>query len=305
MDQVTSHILMIRPSAFGYNAETAKNNVFQHKPTPDSSSDVSAQAIKEFDEFVLLLQKEGIDVTVIEDNLNPIKPDAVFPNNWISFHQNGTLITYPMFSKLRRNERREDVINQLSLTFEIKQRIHFEEFENRYEFLEGTGSMVLDRVNKIAYACISQRTNKDILEEWCVRMEYTPHTFHGVSNGMPIYHTNVMMSIASTVAIVCLDCVHEPNERKLLSDSLSTHNHLIEISDSQVQSFAGNMLALKNKACEELMVMSSRALDSLSHEQKKEIEKYSRIVASPIRMIEDIGGGSARCMIAEVFLDPK
>jgi hypothetical protein len=296
---------MIRPLAFGYNAETAKNNVFQHKPADDSVLSVSDQALKEFDAFVHLLEYEGIQVTVIQDSLQPAKPDAVFPNNWISFHQDGTVITYPMYSKLRREERREDIIQRLSGSFDIKHRIHFEEFEQHNQFLEGTGSMVLDRIDKIAYACISERTDLDLLNDWCSKMNYIPHTFHGVSNGQPIYHTNVMMAIASKVAVVCLDCLPDQDERNALSDTLSFHHHVVEISDSQVQSFAGNMLALKNKFGEELMVMSARALDSLSNQQRADIEKYCRIVASPIPTIEDVGGGSARCMIAEVFLDPR
>jgi len=305
MDQVTSHVLMIRPLAFGFNAETAENNVFQHKPTAIEGSIVSNQALQEFDDFVRLLENEGIQVTVIQDTLNPAKPDAVFPNNWISFHQDGTVITYPMYSKLRREERREDIVQKLSGSFDLKQRIHLEDFELHNQFLEGTGSMVLDRVHKIAYACISERTDLDLLNEWCAKMNYIPHTFHGVSNGQPIYHTNVMMAIASKVAIVCLDCLPDQDERSSLSDTLSFHHHVVEISDTQVQSFAGNMLALKNKSGEELMVMSARALESLSAQQRAEIEKYCRIVASPIPTIEDVGGGSARCMIAEVFLDPK
>ncbi len=305
MDQVTSHVLMIRPLAFGYNAETAGNNAFQHKPEDGKTSDVASQAIKEFDSFVKLLEREGINVTVLEDSPGPKKPDAVFPNNWISFHQNGTIVTYPMYSKLRREERREDLIHDLASRFQINHRVHFEVFEKHEQYLEGTGSMVLDRVNKIAYACISDRTDRELLSDWCARMDFTPHTFYAVSNGKPIYHTNVMMAIASEVAVVCLECLLKEEERLALKESLSQHREVVEITDAQVQSFTGNMLALKNRNGEELMVMSTRALESLSSEQRKEIEKYCRIVASSIDTIEDVGGGSARCMIAEIFLDPK
>ncbi len=305
MDQVTSHVLMIRPSAFGYNAETAKNNTFQHKPGSDQAPEISTEAIREFDQFVNVLRQQDIDVTVIEDNPVPKKPDAVFPNNWISFHQDGTIVTYPMYSPLRREERREDLIKNLTSRFKMNHRIHFEMFESHRQYLEGTGSLVLDRVNKIAYACISERTDKELLNDWGERMGYTPHTFYALSNGKPIYHTNVMMAIASKVAVVCLDCLPDENERKELEESLSMHHALIKITDAQVQSFAGNMLALKNHNGEELMIMSSRALNSLTPLQKTEIEKYCRIVASPLPVIEDIGGGSARCMIAEIFLDPK
>jgi len=305
MEQVTSHVLMIRPSAFGYNAETAENNVFQHRPENGRVSDVTTQAIKEFDDFVQLLEREGIHVTIIEDSQSPQKPDAVFPNNWISFHKDGTVITYPMYSKLRREERREEIIQDLAEGFQIGQRIHFEVFEKHRQYLEGTGSMVLDHVNKVAYACISERTNQELLNDWCMRMNFKPHTFHAMSNGIPIYHTNVMMTIGSKVVVVCLECVPDEKERTSLKENLSKYHTVVEITDQQVQSFAGNMLALKNMAGEELMIMSACALSSLTNEQKKEIENYSRIVASPIQTIEDIGGGSARCMIAEIFLVPK
>ena len=305
MDQVTSHVMMVRPLAFGFNAETAENNAFQHKPGGINPSDIALAALKEFDHMVNVLEREGIDVTVIEDSLLPQKPDAIFPNNWISFHQDGTIVTYPMYSKLRREERREDIVHDLSTRFHVDHQIHFEVFEKKEQYLEGTGSMVLDRVNKIAYACISERTNRELLLDWCLKMGYTPHTFYAVSNGMPVYHTNVMMAIASKVAIVCLDCLPDDEERTALKESLSKNHEVVEITDAQVKSFAGNMLAIKNRFGDELMVMSARALDSLSGEQKKNIEKYCRIVSSPIETIEDIGGGSARCMIAEIFLDPK
>ena len=304
MDQVTSHILMIRPSAFGFNPETADNNTFQNRPE-DAPNEVIQKAQKEFDGLVGLLRYEGIDVTVVEDTSTPQKPDAVFPNNWISFHDDGTVVTYPMFSGLRRQERREDVIEQLSTKFSVRQREHYEFFEKEDQFLEGTGSLVLDRANKIAYACISERTDRELLEDWCDRMGYTPHTFYAESNGKPIYHTNVMMAIATKLAVVCLECLPNKAERIALKESLAKDHEVVEITDMQVQSFAGNMLALKNNRGEELMVMSERALNSLSSEQKNEIEKYCRIVAAPIPVIEDVGGGSARCMIAEIFLPPK
>src|SRR4030095_15682206 len=180
--QVTSHVMMIKPQAFGYNAETAQNNVFQHNPGQNKSGEVSEKAIGEFENFVQLLQKEGISVTVLEDNKTPPKPDAVFPNNWISFHEDGTIVTYPMYSKLRREERREDLIDELGNSFRILHQIHLEEFENHKQYLEGTGSMVLDRVNKIAYACISERTDSELLKEWCERMGYVQHTFYALSN---------------------------------------------------------------------------------------------------------------------------
>jgi len=305
MEQVTSHVLMIRPAAFGFNAETAENNTFQNLPEDVPATEVIRKAQKEFDGFVGLLRYEGIDVTVVEDTTDPPKPDAVFPNNWVSFHDDGTVVTYPMYSGLRRKERREDVVDQLSSKFNIRHREHYEFFEKDDQFLEGTGSLVLDRVNKIAYACISERTDRELLEDWCDRMGYTPHTFYAESNGKAIYHTNVMMAIASRLAVVCLECLPNKAERLALRNSLAKDHEVLEITDEQVQSFAGNMLALKNNKGEELMVMSERALESLTPEQKKQIEKYCRIIAAPIPMIENIGGGSARCMIAEIFLPVK
>jgi hypothetical protein len=305
MEQVTSHVLMIRPAAFGFNAETAVNNTFQMKPTDQDTKHIADIAIAEFDSFVNTLRTEGVDVTVIEDSADPLKPDAVFPNNWISFHENGTLVTYPMYSKLRRLERREDIVDEIATKFNVVRRDHFEESEKENQFLEGTGSMVLDRVNKIAYACISERTDRELLHQWCEKMGYTPHTFYAESNGKPIYHTNVMMAIGSEVAVVCLDCIPDLSERAALKKSLSERHEVIEISQAQVNSFAGNMLALKNKDGEEIMVMSSSAHNSLNPEQIREIEKYTRIVAAPINTIENVGGGSARCMIAEIFLQPN
>ncbi len=305
MTQVTSHVLMIRPLAFGFNVETAANNAFQHNPGEDTSAVIPTEATKEFDRFAQLLQQEGIDVTVLNDSIDPKKPDAVFPNNWISFHDNGKIVTYPMFSPLRRLERRDDLVGQIASRFRFRDWIHLEDSEQKHQYLEGTGSMVLDRVAKIAYACISERTDKELLSKWCDLLEYKAHTFYAESNGKPIYHTNVMMAIASDIAIVCLECLPDPDERTALRESLSQDHKVVEITDAQVQSFAGNMLALKNNRGEELMVMSSRALQSLTDEQRCAIEEYCRIVASPITTIEDVGGGSARCMIAEIFLDPK
>ncbi|MBP7238662.1 MAG: amidinotransferase [Saprospiraceae bacterium] len=302
--QTTSHVLMIRPSAFGYNVETAANNVFQHIPLAGEDV-IQSNAVREFDAFVSLLRSEGVDVEVIQDTVTPVKPDAIFPNNWVSFHDDATVVTYPMFSKMRRQERRDDVIHQLASRFRVDLSIQFESFEEGDKFLEGTGSMVLDRAHKVAYACISDRTDLVVFREWCERIGYRPVSFHAVSNGQPIYHTNVMMAIGTKIAVVCLDCLPDVKERLLLKASLAKHHHVVEITDAQVQSFAGNMLALQNQKGEELMVMSASALKSLTPEQKEAIEQYCRIVAAPIPTIEDVGGGSARCMIAEIFLPTK
>jgi hypothetical protein len=305
MEQVTSHVMMIRPAAFGFNAETALNNTFQTRPDDAAINEVTQQALSEFDGFVELLRKEGVDVTVVDDSASPTKPDAVFPNNWISFHEDGTVITYPMYSSLRRNERREDVVSDLQKKFSVEHVIRLEEYEEHDQFLEGTGSLVLDRMHKVAYACLSERTDPNLFEQWCEEMLYIPVAFHAFSGGKPIYHTNVMMAIGSQVAIVCLDCIPDQQERSTLRQSLETYHHVVEITREQIESFAGNMLALKNNRGEELMVMSSRAYESLSDQQRKDISLYARIVHAPINTIENVGGGSARCMIAEVFLPAR
>ncbi len=305
MQQVTSHVLMIRPSSFGFNVETAENNTFQNKPEELASNSIAQTARAEFDNFVEVLRREGVDVVVVEDTESPSKPDAVFPNNWISFHTAGTIVTYPMFSVLRRQERRDDLIKEMAAFYDIQHHVHFESFEKTNQFLEGTGSLVLDRAHKICYACISGRTDPDLLQEWCQRMGYISHSFHAESNGKPIYHTNVMMAIASHVAVVCLECLPILEEREALKARLAEKHAVVEITHDQVQQFAGNMLALKNRKGEELMVMSERAYQSLTTKQKYEIGTYCRIVSAPIQTIEDIGGGSARCMIAEIFLHPK
>ena len=207
--QTTSRIIMIRPAAFGYNAETAANNTFQHIPEVDNEV-VKAMAIEEFDRLVALLEAEGVDVNVIQDTPFPVTPDAIFPNNWISLHEDGTVVTYPMFAGLRRQERREEIIQELEQEFTILQRLDFERFESKEQFLEGTGSMVLDRVNRIAYACISPRTNVDVLEQWCSMMDYTPFTFIARFDGQEIYHTNVMMAIGDGISLACFEVIDAP-----------------------------------------------------------------------------------------------
>ncbi len=241
-------------------------------------------------------------MTVIEDTVAPVKPDAVFPNNWISFHADGTVVTYPMYAPLRRQERREDVIENLADRFSILEKIELERHEQENVFLEGTGSMVLDRANRIAYACISQRTDPALLEKWCARMQYRPFTFHARYAGQDIYHTNVMMAIGEGIAVVALEVV-EPSRQQALRDQLLTTGHeVVELTADQVGSFAGNMLALKNQRGEQLMVMSRSAYDSLTPVQRERIGRYARLLHSDVTTIETIGGGSVRCMIAENFL---
>ena len=299
--QTTSRVIMVRPSAFGFNVETAANNTFQHQPR-EGQDEIRNKAMTEFDHLVHLLRHEGVDVMVIEDSTLPVKPDAVFPNNWISFHENGTVVTYPMFSPLRRLERREDIVAGLANQFVVRQRLAMEYREAQHHYLEGTGSMVLDRVNHIAYACISPRTDMEVLNEWCTMMGYKAITFEAMYDQTPIYHTNVMMAIGDGVCVICMDVI-EASRRKAVMEALQASGRdVVVLKPEQIGSFAGNMLALRTQSGEQIMVMSRTADLSLDQEQRAAIERHARIVSSDVHTIESIGGGSVRCMIAENFL---
>lgn len=301
--QNTSHVLMIRPVQFTFNAETAVNNSFQ---VAGFAEDAQKNALLEFDGFVEKLRQEGIDVTVVNDTPEPHTPDSIFPNNWISFHSNGTIILYPMYAVNRRAERKQQVLDVINNKFSVTSRIDLSGYENNNLFLEGTGSMVLDRENKIAYACISPRTDKKVLEEFCNEMQYTACTFSATDDaGGEIYHTNVMMCMADQYVVICTGCIKNEAERKLVLDTIqSTHKKIIDITTEQMNHFAGNMLQLQNDKSEKIVVMSTQAYSSLRKEQVDELEKYNKILHADLTSIETNGGGSARCMIAEVFLQP-
>jgi len=299
--QTTADLIMIRPAAFGYNNQTAENNTFQHIPKM-SVKEISQHALKEFDELVKRLRAEGVNVKVFDDTAEPVKPDAIFPNNWVTFHDDGRIVTYPMYSPLRRLERRNDILIRIAEDFGFEEKVDLEDYEEESLFLEGTGSMVLDRVNKIAYACLSPRTNPDVLEKWCEAMDYRSFSFQAQYDGKDIYHTNVMMAIGEGIAVVCLDVVEESKRDELYEWLSRTGHEIVKLSEAQVGSFAGNMLAVRNKKGEQLMVMSGSAYRSLSPDQISAIEKHARIVYSDVNTIESVGGGSVRCMIAENFL---
>ncbi|GAA4203319.1 arginine deiminase-related protein [Pedobacter jeongneungensis] len=300
----TNHILMIRPVDFKFNEQTAGNNKFQVAST---ESDVQAQALKEFDAFVDLLRKNDVDVTVVDDTLEPETPDSIFPNNWVSFHEDGSAYLYPMFSENRRLERRREILDGLKDKFEVNHISDLSFYEHQHAFLEGTGSMVLDRTNKIAYACLSVRTDEEILNNFCMLTGYEPVAFQAVdATNFPIYHTNVMMCIGDRFAVICLDSIKDPEERLNVTISLKgTEKEVIEISLDQMNKFAGNMLQVANAAGENLLVMSEQAYLSLNAEQIISLEKYSRIIYAPLYTIEKNGGGSARCMMAEIHLPGK
>ncbi|MEP7255815.1 MAG: arginine deiminase-related protein [Ferruginibacter sp.] len=301
--QNTSHLLMIQPVNFGFNAETAVNNSFQK----NVGGNIQQKALQEFNDFVAVLQKNKVDVTVIEDTIEPSTPDSIFPNNWISFHEDGRLFLYPMFAVNRRMERKASVLNAVKNKFTVSEIIDLSKYEAEQLFLEGTGSMVLDREHKIAYACISPRTDRKILDEFCRLTNFTPVTFRSTdSTGVDIYHTNVMMCIANTYAVICSESIADDEERKnVIASLLKTNKEVIDISQQQLNSFAGNMLQVKNTDDELLLVMSSQAYNSLTATQIETLQKHNRIIHSSLFSIETAGGGSARCMVAEVFLEKK
>jgi len=293
---------MIRPANFGFNEETAASNVFQKKPI--SANDINKQAQLEFDRMVKTLCANGVEVIVVNDTAEPHKPDAIFPNNWVSFHDDGTVFLYPMHAENRRLERREDIISRLENQFSVKHVIDLSRFEFEDKFLEGTGSMVPDRENKIVYACISPRTDREVLGLFCEEEGYRPITFDAVDEkGRAIYHTNVLMCLGSGFAVICMDCIANPHEKIVVKESLTaTKKQIVEISFEQMNQFAGNMLEVKNKSGETLIVMSRAAFNSLDNDQKATLQKYGKLLYTDISTIEAIGGGSARCMMAEVHL---
>lgn len=295
---------MIRPAAFGFNAETAANNTFQHVPDENPEM-INSHAVEEFDRLVALLIAEGVEVKVIQDTLLPVTPDAIFPNNWVSLHEDGTIVTYPMFAGLRRQERREDIIQDLAQEYAIRERMEFEHHEAQNLFLEGTGSMVLDRVHRIAYACLSPRTDPSVLDKWCRMMDYTPFTFIAKYHGQEIYHTNVMMAIGDGISLACFEVIDAPRGEELAAHLASFGREVVTLRADQIGSFAGNMLAIRNGKGEQLMVMSRSAHQSLDEAQIAAIHRHARIVSSDVHTIETIGGGSVRCMIAENFLPHK
>jgi len=303
--KIMTCLLMIRPVAFGLNLQTVGSNAFQNKNAKQQN--VQENALAEFDSFVAKLKAAHIDVTVIDDTLTPHTPDSIFPNNWVSFHNDGSVFLYPMQAQNRRLERRTDILDKLGKRFNITQINDLSSFENQNQYLEGTGSMVLDRENKLAYACISNRTHPQVLEIFCAESGYQALTFSAFdSNNLPIYHTNVLMCIAEKFVVICLDTIISESEKnKLIASFKATKKEVIEISLMQMNHFAGNMLEVKNNEGENYLIMSEAAFTSLTDLQKVQIKPYSQILYSNLQTIEENGGGSARCMLAEVCLPLK
>lgn len=310
MKQVTNSVLMIRPVAFRMNEQTTANNYFQKELSGMLPAAINAKAQQEFDALVSQLQGVGVDVIVVDDTPETDTPDSIFPNNWISFHDNGDVVLYPMFAENRRTERREDILDILEeKSFVIENVVDFTSAEEEEIFLEGTGSVVLDRVNSIAYCALSPRANEELFIEFCEDFDYAPvlfEAFHTVDGKQQlVYHTNVMMSVGEHFAVICADMIDDKKERKMVLDNLrASGKEIVLISEQQVEQFAGNVLELSGTNDKRYVVMSTTALESLNAAQKNQLGKYGSILSADLQTIETCGGGSARCMLAEIFL-PK
>lgn len=310
MKQTTSTLLMIQPAAFFFNEETAENNYYQDASKAVAKTSSQELALKEFNEFVDLLRANHIEVIVIPDLVENQTPDSIFPNNWVSFHENGHVFLYPMYAKSRRKERRPEILDQVqNAGFSISTITDLSFTENEGLYLEGTGSMIFDRANRIAYAARSIRTDENLFNRYCESIGYQPVVFSSFQTveqkRLPIYHTNVMMCVADRYAVICLSCIDDADERSMVREQLEKSGKtIIEISEEQVNQFAGNMLQVENEMGEKFLVMSDSACKSLTSEQLKLITSFNPILAPSLSTIETCGGGSARCMLAEVFL-PK
>ena len=309
MQQITNNILMIRPVSFRMNEETVVNNFYQSDLQNLSAEEIQKKALAEFDAFVQKLTEAGINVIVVDDTKTPDTPDSIFPNNWISFHENGTVALYPMFAENRRLERREEILDIIEESgFDIKNIVDYTSAEKENIFLEGTGSLLLDRVNRKAYCALSARANENLLIEFCEDFEYTPVMFHALQTVEDrrelIYHTNVMMALTENYAFICLDAIDNKKERKrIIKHLLEDGREIIKITEEQVYNFAGNMIQVVGKDDIRYTIMSEAAFTCLTKDQVIKIEKYSTIIYSNLETIETCGGGSARCMMAEVFLN--
>lgn len=302
--QTSKDIIMIRPVDFKFNTQTAGNNKFQQQA---DTQNVQEKALQEFDNFVHILRTEGVEVQVINDTQLPETPDSIFPNNWFSMHEQGQVFLYPMYSENRRMERRNDIIEDLKKHYVLFETHDLSAYEQENKFLEGTGSMVLDRTHKLAYACISDRTHPEVLKQFCALAGYTPVIFNALDqDDFPIYHTNVLMCVGIDYVVICLDAIKNETEREMVIETIEESNKkIIEINFDQMNHFAGNMLQVHNKEGESLLVMSEQAYKSLSKEQVSELEVFNKIITAPLYTIEQNGGGSARCMMAEIHLPAK
>ena len=297
--QLADTVLMVRPARFEANPQTAASNRFQGR-TERGPEEQHAAALAEFDALVEALRENGIEVVVVEDTAEPHTPDSIFPNNWISFHADGRVVLYPMEAENRRTERRTDIFE--SLDYPVRELVDLSHHEVSGHFLEGTGSLVLDRVNRVAYACLSSRTQLEPMADFAQRMDYDVVAFEAFDrDGIPIYHTNVMMSVGEELAVICDGAIAREDQRNAVLQRLKETGHdVLSISYDQLDAFAGNMLELRTRDGDRLVALSHRAYDSLSEEQRERLAQNGRIIAADIGAIEDSAGGSVRCMLAEV-----
>ena len=304
--QTTNIIFMVKPVQFAKNEQTSVNNYFQ-TVTDKPTYNIQSQALEEFDRLVEKLKSNDVHVEVFEDTLLHKTPDSIFPNNWLTTHEDGSIFLYPMFAKNRRKERREDIINFLKQNFFVKNVHLLSNWEEKGEFLEGTGSLIIDRCHNTVYAGLSGRTHKEVLQNFCHLINYQSITFSAMqtvfNKRLPIYHTNVMMSLGENFAVICLECIDNVEERERVKFELKKANKIIiEISEKQVKGFAGNIIQIRNSKDKLLIIMSQAAFDSFTSLQIKNLEAHGTLVVSPIPTIEKYGGGSVRCMITEIFL---
>ena len=304
--QVTSQLLMVRPANFSSNKETIETNKFQNDLTADLKENTQNQAVREFDKMVNLLRDHEISVIDIDDIKELENTDAVFPNNWVSFHQDNTVVLYPMMARSRRSEKRYDILEYLTKyqSFKIDRIIDMSYLEEENLFLEGTGSMIFDRVNKTVFACKSSRTSLEALEIFCKDMGYNPIVFDAIIDNYPIYHTNVMMSLGKKTAFLCSKSIKDKADNLLIKNYFKDlEKNIIEISPEQMNNFAGNVLEVENGKGESHIIMSDSAYKALDHKQRDSISSVANIITTPLTTIERYGGGSARCMISEIFLE--
>ncbi len=303
--QLASSVLMIRPARFESNPLTAESNRFQGK-TAASPAEQQASALEQFDAMAAALREAGVNVVVVDDTPEPHTPDSIFPNNWVSFHADGRVVLYPMEAENRRTERREDIIEALSARhgFQVGEVIDLSAHENHGHYLEGTGSMVLDRANRVAYACVSSRTHLDALGDFAQRMDYRVVAFDAVDrDGVPIYHTNVLMNVGEALAVICAEAIPREDQREAVLESLRATGHtIVNLTYDQLDAFAGNMLELRSESGKRLLAMSSQAYNSLDSAQREQLAGNGLVVHRPIDDIEASAGGSVRCMLAEIHL---
>lgn len=296
-----SQLLMVRPVCFSFNSQTASNNHFQQ--IPETGEDVQRQALEEFDAMVRLLESHGVPLLVIQDTIEPETPDSIFPNNWFSSHADGSLVLYPMFAPNRRAERKKAVVKRILEATGACRIIDLTYWEKEGKYLESTGSMVLDRSSRTTYACLSPRTSPEVLEDFCRKMDYTPIPFHAADReGKPVYHTNVMMALGHSFAVLCGEAFWSREELQAVTESLQNRGKTpVDISFGQMEHFAGNMLEVQNDRGEQLLLMSQSAYDALREDQLSILSREATLVPIPIPHIESVGGGSVRCMLAELF----